>query len=330
MPLPRTLHLLLAGLLDDASLLGAANGGAGSARAAASAAESYARARVGGAGFAVGRLVCAADELEAFSVAGRALMPGTFATSGYREMAGPGMAEPWRLTAVVTGDATETLHDALDEVDGFNEHHAREDSGLARVDGLALALPESARFDSGFIDEAMDEIPEDLRPIFVLPESMLTRHDPRGVLAALAGDAAEGAAAAVPATAPVAALAAFIAAARNVGVPFVMTGLGRGDGVRGDGGRGGVSAVSAALAAALPRGTAAEVVAAVLGVAGLGVAGLGGAGLGESPWAGVFAEDHARAGGVRVEAAALAESRERGLLSVWSAGLEAELGAFSA
>ncbi len=325
---PRSLHLVLAGLLDDASLLGpgpAAGRAVVSTDEARRAAERYARTRFGEAAFAVGRMICPADALAEFSACGSALMPGTFATSGYREMAGPGMAEPWRLTAVVTGDATETLHDALDEVDAFNEHHAREDSGLARVDGLALALPESARFDSGFIDEAMDEIPEDLRPIFVLPESMLTRHDPRGVLAALAGDAAEGAAAAVPATAPVAALAAFIAAARNVGVPFVMTGLGRGDG-----GRGGVTAVSAALAAALPRGTAAEVVAAVLGDAGLGDAGLGGAGRGESPWAGVFAEDHARAGGVRVEAAALAESRERGLLSVWSAGVEAALGAFSA
>jgi hypothetical protein len=144
-------------------------------------------------------------------------MPGTFATSGYREHADTG--EPWRVSTVIDGD----LRQALDLIARFNDHHASEDSGLAVVDALEVRAPDPA-----FIDRATNDIPDDIFPFFEIPgQTPRESTDPRGFIAALAG---AGAAAkirtggVVPEAIPsVEQVAAFIHACHAADVPFKAT-----------------------------------------------------------------------------------------------------------
>jgi hypothetical protein len=165
---------LLAGLVDYAGLYPPAG------LAMQGAVENYARYRVGEHAWMLGRFVCPASRLAELSRCAAPLMPGTFATSGYREHAD--VTEPWRVSVVVDG----TLEAALEEIDRFNERHASEDHGQAVADALEVKAP-----DASFVDRALDIIPEDIDPFFEVSGLTPAEHgDPRGIIAALAGSAA--------------------------------------------------------------------------------------------------------------------------------------------
>ncbi len=182
--------------------------------------EAYAREKVGLHRWMLGRFVCPASRLAELSRAGAALMPGTFATSGYREYADS--VEPWRITvladSVTAQDPVGGLERDIAAIIDFNTRHATEDQGLAQADCIELKPPTP-----DFVDEAAELIPEDLYPFFELPGGI----DPRGFVAALAG-AAAGAKIRTGGTTPEAfpsaeVVAEFIRACVAAEVPFKAT-----------------------------------------------------------------------------------------------------------
>lgn len=139
--------------------------------------ENYARAtRSEHAGF-VNRFICPVTKLMDLTEHGAVVMPGTFATSGYREMADdlPG----WSVSAIIDAD----LDECLGVIDEFNEHHRHEEHGLARVDALEMRVGSPSE-----IDEALDMLPDDISPSFEFPREAVIGGDPRGFVAALAGN----------------------------------------------------------------------------------------------------------------------------------------------
>jgi hypothetical protein len=171
----RSLNTLLAGLIDYAGLFPPAKLAMGPS------AEAYARHLMGEHEFALGRFICPVSRLEEFSAAAAALMPGTYATSGYRERADD--TRPWAISAIMDRPVAESL----DLIDTFNVKHNEEQRGLARVDTVEVKVT-----DPNAIDEILDEVPEDLFPFFEFDLAS----DCRGFVAALAGNADSGGAAA--------------------------------------------------------------------------------------------------------------------------------------
>lgn len=179
-------------------------------------AESFTRARMGTEEWILGRFICPTSRLREFSKTAAVMMPGTHATSGYREYAE--VAEPWRISAIIDGD----LGAALDTIAGFNAHHEREDNGRAVVDAVELKVARPAD-----IDAAAERIPDEIYPFFEVPSEVVSTGDCRGFVAALAGHAAAAkirtggvTADAFPAPRQV---AAFIAACNGAAVPFKAT-----------------------------------------------------------------------------------------------------------
>lgn len=174
--------------------------------------EHYARARMGTHAAMLGRIVCPASTLHKLSEAAAVLMPGTYATSGYREHAD--ILDPWSISAVVDVD----LEEALELIDAFDEHHGEEDHGLARVDSIELRATSPA-----MIDDAIDLIPDDMTPFFEVPSNT----DPRGFIAALAGGEACAkirCGGVTPDAFPTSeAIADFLLACRGAGVAFKAT-----------------------------------------------------------------------------------------------------------
>lgn len=162
----RALQTLVTGLFDFAGLFPPAK------LDMQATCEHYARARMGSHAWMLGRIVCPAGKLHKLSEAAAVLMPGTYATSGYREHAD--ILDPWSISAVID----RPLDEALELIDAFDEHHGVEDHGLARVDSVELKATSP-----GMIDAAIDLIPDDMTPFFEVP----TDADPRGFIAALAG-----------------------------------------------------------------------------------------------------------------------------------------------
>lgn len=178
-------------------------------------AEEYARARMGAEEWMLGRFVCPVSRLRELSKAAAVLMPGTHATSGYREYA---EAEPWRIAALIDGD----LRADLQTIQAFNGHHEREDNGRAAVDMIEVKVPTAAD-----IDAAIDAIPDEIYPFFEVPAELTLKGDPRGFVAALAGHAAAAkirtggvTADAFPSPQQV---SAFLVACEGAGVPFKAT-----------------------------------------------------------------------------------------------------------
>jgi len=124
----------------------------------------------------LGRFISPVTKLMDLTEHGAVLMPGTYATSGYREMADDLPA--WSISAIIDAD----LDESLDVIAEFNEHHRHEEHGLARVDAIEMRIT-----DASDIDEALDLIPDEITPSFEIPQSAIFGGDPRGYVAALAG-----------------------------------------------------------------------------------------------------------------------------------------------
>ncbi len=176
------------------------------------ASETYARARMGDHAFMLGRFVCPASRLHKLSEAASIMMPGTHATSGYREHAD--ILEPWGISAIMDGP----LDECLELVNAFDEHHSVEEHGLARVESIELKAASP-----GWIDQALEIIPEDITPFFEIPIDQ----DSRGFVAALAGNDAAAKIRCggvkpelIP---PTETIAAFLLACHNARVPFKAT-----------------------------------------------------------------------------------------------------------
>ncbi len=167
----KAIETLMDGLIDYAGLFPP------SKLAMQPAVENYAKyTRSEHAGF-LSRFICPVTRLMDLTEHGAMLMPGTFATSGYREMADdlPG----WSVSAIIDAD----LDECLDVIAEFNEHHRHEDHGLARVDAIEMRIDSPSD-----IDDALDLIPEEISPSFEIPKPAIFGGDPRGYVAALAGN----------------------------------------------------------------------------------------------------------------------------------------------
>lgn len=202
----QTIQTLIAGLIDYAGLFPPAT------LDMQPAIESFHRYTTDQHAPALGRFICPVSRLDELTTRGAPLMPGTFATSGYREMADD--RQPWRISALIDGH----LDECLVRIDAFNEHHDNEDAGLAQIDALEMRLTEP-----GDIDEAIEMIPSDIMPFFEFPPNS----DPRGFIAALAGEQAAAKIRCGGITPdiipPVESVAAFIAACSAAHVPFKAT-----------------------------------------------------------------------------------------------------------
>lgn len=197
---------LLAGLIDYAGLFPPAK------LDMARAVETYARHRFGEHEWMLGRFICPASRLEDFTRHASALLPGTYATSGYREHAD--VSEPWRLSVLIDGP----IDANLEAIERFNTRHAAEDHGLASVDCVELKVASAAE-----IDAAIDELPANLLPFF----EVAVTADPRGLIAALAGQnvaAKVRTGGVTPEAFPTAEqVAAFLLACHAADVPFKAT-----------------------------------------------------------------------------------------------------------
>jgi hypothetical protein len=209
-PLPEAAKALTQGLIDYAGLFPPAS------LPMPEAIENFARYMRSGQAPMLGRLVCPAARLDELTRAGQMLMPGTFATSGYPEMAGDG--EPWRISAIVPHTSQTPLDDSLEQIREFNHRHEAQDQGLAVVDAIETPLKEVAD-----VDGLLDTVPEQLAIAMEVPVA----GDIRGYIAALAGT---GAAAKIrcggvtmEAMLPAEPIVKFIVACRTAGVPFKCT-----------------------------------------------------------------------------------------------------------
>lgn len=167
-----TVQTLMTGLIDYAGLFPPAKLGMSEA------VTNFARDLAGEDVFALNKFICTASRLEELSEHGRVLMPGTYATSGYREMALQN--EPWAISVV--GDLP--LEETLDAIDAFDAHHSEEDRGLAKVRALEIRGTDAQQ-----IDRAIEAIPEDLPAVIEIPLDV----DFRGMVATLAGNPGIGA-----------------------------------------------------------------------------------------------------------------------------------------
>jgi len=182
----------------------------------ARAVEEFARCVISEDEWMLGRFVCPVSRLEEFSKHAAALMPGTNATSGYPEHAAAG--EPWRVTALIDGQGIKGLDSDLNTIQAFNRRHATQEGGLAGVDMIEVKAS-----DAGFIDDALEIIPEGVFPFF----EFSIVNDCRGFIAALAGNqsgAKVRTGGLTPDAIPTSAdLAAFLVACAGVDVPFKAT-----------------------------------------------------------------------------------------------------------
>ena len=174
--------------------------------------ENYARCRAGEYVWMLGRFICPASRLEEFSRLAAPLMPGTFATSGYREHVRIG--EPWGVSVV----ADEPITDCLDQIEAFNARHSGEDAGLAVADAIEIKLA-----DPRDVQRLTNQIPDSIQPFLEVPSGA----DPRGFIAAMSGQqvAAKIRTGGVTPEAfpPPTAVAGFIHACAAADVPFKAT-----------------------------------------------------------------------------------------------------------
>ncbi|MCA9276344.1 MAG: hypothetical protein KDA29_09990 [Phycisphaerales bacterium] len=169
----RSIETLMTGLIDYAGLFPP------SQLDMAMATQNYARDLRSSYERFLSRFICPASRLDELSEHGAALMPGTYATSGYREHAD--FQDPWQISAIIIGD----LEENLERIYAFNERHDSETNGLAMVDALEMKIGSPSE-----IDDLLDTIPEMIVPAFELPKEVIFGGDPRGFVAAMAGTGA--------------------------------------------------------------------------------------------------------------------------------------------
>lgn len=210
--LPEAAKALTKGLIDYAGLFPPAKLDMGPA------VENFARYLRSAEAPMLGRFVCPAARLGEVTKAGQMLMPGTFATSGYPEMAGDG--EPWRLSAIVPHDSDTPLAESLEHIREFNHRHEDASQGLAIVDAIETPLKQVSD-----VDALLDAVPEQLAIAMEIPVAQ--NDDIRGYIAALAGT---GAAAKIrcggvtaDAMLPAEPIIGFMQACRTAGVAFKCT-----------------------------------------------------------------------------------------------------------
>lgn len=182
----------------------------------AHAVEAYNRCRMSEQEWMLQRFVVAVTRLEEFERCAAPLMPGTLATSGYREMADAG--EPWKLSVLIEPRPGGDITEAMDAIARFNEHHSDERNGLAVIDACEVRVGSATE-----IDVVLDQMEETLYPFFEFPVTT----DCRGMIAALAGSPAGAkirtggvVGNAFPTGSEV---AAFLMACHNADVPFKAT-----------------------------------------------------------------------------------------------------------
>ena len=212
--IPKAAQALAQGLIDYAGLFPPAK------LDVPTAVENYARYLRSERAPMLGRFICPAAKLGEVTKHAAMLMPGTFATSGYREMAGDG--EPWRISAIVPHHSQTPIEDSLEQIRAFNHHHEAEDAGLAVVDAIETPIKEV-----GEIDALLDVVPEQLAIAIEVPVLTAPGGDIRGSIAALAGT---GAAAKIrcggvtqDAFPSARQIAEFMVACRTAAVPFKAT-----------------------------------------------------------------------------------------------------------
>lgn len=212
--LTRAAQALAQGLIDYAGLFPPAK------LDMPTAVENYARYLRSERAPMLGRFICPAARLGEVTMHAAMLMPGTFATSGYREMAGDG--EPWHLSAIVPHPSQVPIEDSLEQIRAFNHHHEAEDAGLAVVDAIETPVKEV-----GEVDALLDVVPEQLAIAIEVPVLDAPGGDVRGSIAALAGT---GTAAKIrcggvtqDAFPSARQIAEFLAACRTAAVPFKAT-----------------------------------------------------------------------------------------------------------
>lgn len=169
----RTIETLMTGLIDYAGLFPP------SKLPMNQAVENYAKYLRSEHEQFLSRFICTVPRLTELSEHGAVVMPGTYATSGYRENAD--MQDPWQISAVIIGDLSENL----EQIYAFNEHHDKEEHGLAMVDVIEMKIASP-----NDVDEAMDILPAMIAPAFELPPEAIFDGDPRGFIAAIAGNQA--------------------------------------------------------------------------------------------------------------------------------------------
>lgn len=193
MAMPRTLRSLLTDLVDYAGLFPPAS------LSMDKAVEEYARVVRSPHEWMLGRFICPASRLAEFEKHASPLMPGTHATSGYREHAAGrtsgAASEPWRVSVLLDpfADAQKSSTDAgpdaflhdLGLVHAFNDRHEQEDQGLAVIDMLEIKVRSPTQ-----IDLCLDLMTEELFPFFEFPVSAGDGSDSRGFIAALSGSPA--------------------------------------------------------------------------------------------------------------------------------------------
>ena len=170
MPAPASMDALTDSLIDYAGLFPPAK------LDMSPACSAYARHLQSPDAKRLSHFICPASRLDELSQHGAMLMPGTYATSGYREMAD--VSEPWSIAAILH---VEHAAEGFDLIGAFNERHTAEDRGLARVESIEVKAPNAA-----FIDEAIVAADGDLFPFFEIDP----REDPRGMIAAISGQRA--------------------------------------------------------------------------------------------------------------------------------------------
>lgn len=131
----------------------------------------------------LGRFILPIARLEEFESATAALPYAA------RESA---MEQPWRLSALVAPAGEQRFHDDIRALLAFNDGHDPESAALSGddpgfpclIDTIEVKAPTSAA-----IDAAIDALPEGLLAFFEIPIA----EDPRGLIAALAGEEGVGA-----------------------------------------------------------------------------------------------------------------------------------------
>lgn len=174
--------------------------------------RNYAEYRAGPFAWMLGRFVVPAARLDEFERAAQGLLPSD-------------PMDVWRLTALTAPAGDPALDADLDRIFEFNAVHSLEDpEGDPDAGGAVIDMIELKAEDSRAIDAAIDILPQDMRAFFELP----IHHDPRGLVASLAGEPGVGAKVRTGGVTPDAFpapehLARFIIACSAAAVPFKAT-----------------------------------------------------------------------------------------------------------